>query len=119
MIQGANCVVDVQEQRRYKRVVFREPYQLATRKGELLGASLTFDLSAGGIRLRTDEFLPVGSLVSIQFSCCNNQLLTIQGKVAWVQKVPHADSYQAGLQFDENEENLFFLSEIRKFVKKG
>jgi len=108
----------VEKQRRYKRVVFREPYQLTTRKGELLGSSLSFDLSIGGIRLRAEDFLPLGSEVSIRFSCKEDRLLTMNGKVSWVQKVPHSDAYQIGVEFDEAQENLYWKTLIRDFVKE-
>ncbi len=108
----------MEEQRHFKRVVFREPYQLSTCKGELVGASVAFDLSAGGIRLRTEEFLPKNSQVAVSFRCKDNRILTINGRVAWVQKVPHCDSYQAGLEFDDGEQNFYSRAEIREFVNE-
>ncbi len=106
----------VQNHRRFRRVIFREPYQLVTDRGESLGASVAFDLSVGGIRLRTEDFLPVNSRVSIRFSCSDNRVVNLNGRVAWVQKVPHSDIYQAGLEFDESEQDLFSRAMLSDFI---
>jgi len=97
-------------------VIFREPYQLETDRGESLGASVAFDLSVGGIRLRTEDFLPVNSRVLIRFSCSDNRVVNLNGRVAWIQKVPHSEIYQAGLEFGESEQDLFSQAILNDFV---
>lgn len=78
----------------------------AEKEGETVLASLA-DIGGGGIRLRSEESLPVGSTVQISINLPQfRQPVTSIARVVWTKKLKSAKMYECGLQFIEIEDML-------------
>jgi c-di-GMP-binding flagellar brake protein YcgR len=93
-----------EERRKYQRIESNLPLQYKNLRkiGESPTGSLTKDLSAGGVRFRTGEFISLACrlVVEINLPTVEKPIKAIS-KVAWIRKVPASDSYELGNQFLE------------------
>ena len=119
----------VQEKRRYHRVVYREAvhYQIlpgghldpaAGRPIKPFGGCLSWDLSEGGIRFRSDEFIPLNIDLSLQFTLGPQTPLGLEAKVVWVQKCPHSEYFFLGLEFKETAKNHQAKKELQHYISR-
>jgi len=92
----------VDNQRQFPRIDFAEPVEYRLNEGIPASGSLGYNISEGGVRLRTDQFIPLNADMVLNFRLNSDAPLSVPGKVVWVQKVPHAESYQVGVQFDDS-----------------
>ena len=106
------------EKRTARRVIFRRPIEfevlggsfpaveagLGEVQGKCFGGCLGFDLSLGGIRLYANDFVPVETVLTVRFSVFNEHVISAEGRVVWVQRIPHSEYYQVGLQFTHVEQ---------------
>ena len=117
----------VQEKRRYSRVIYREAvhYQIlpgvhadpaAGRPIKPFGGCLSWDLSEGGIRFRSDEFIPLNMELALQFSLGPKTPLGVEAKVVWVQKCPHSEYFFLGLEFKETARNQQAKQDLQQYV---
>ncbi len=94
-----------QERRKSPRVETRIPVTYHTLRGddtEKKEASLTHDLSEGGMRFRTGEFLSMACRLIIELAIpIYNKPVKMISKVAWIKKSGAADEYEVGNQFLE------------------
>lgn len=75
-------------------------------EGRTILASLA-DIGGGGICLRSQENLAIGSLVQISINMPQlAQPVTSIAKVVWSKKIRSADMYESGLQFVDIEDML-------------
>lgn len=89
----------MEERRQFKRVSFRAPIQYQQVESPLGIGSVAFDLSEGGIRFYAEDFIPLNAQVLCELRLNPEQSVGLTGIVAWIQKVPHSESYHVGLQF--------------------
>ena len=61
------------------------------------------DLSYGGIRIITNNFIPRGHLLKINLNLID-KIIDVKAKVMWCNKERFADRYHAGLRFIEVED---------------
>ncbi len=62
--------------------------------------TVTKDISAGGVRMMTDRFMPLDSKVKVEFSLSSNvKSISAEAKIAWVQKMPYNENFLVGLEF--------------------
>jgi len=67
------------------------------------------DLSNGGIKLITNNFIPRGNLLKINLNLID-KVIDLKAKVMWCNKQRYADRYYTGLEFtDINETNRTYL----------
>jgi len=89
----------MEELRRFKRVAFSGAVQYRTTPwGESKGC-LACDFSIGGIRLRVDDFIALNTDLFMDVALPTRNAFQVSGRVAWVQRVPHSESYQVGVEF--------------------
>lgn len=109
------------DHRKSPRVDFREPVRYAVKDSERGpgrgGDCLSCDLSAGGIRIRADEFIPLQADLTLDFNLQPDAPLAMEGRVAWVQKVPHAETYQIGVQFRNAVSDSCWQRSLREFIQ--
>ncbi|MBI3312035.1 MAG: PilZ domain-containing protein [Candidatus Omnitrophica bacterium] len=89
------------ERRRYLRLNFREPIRFRdVFKPHAYSGALARDLSAGGLRMSAQEFLPKDSklVVVLDLPGVREPVRTIS-RVAWMQKERTSDRYDCGLEF--------------------
>lgn len=96
------------------RISFREPVQYRLQRSEAsvengierTGAGLSCDLNENGIRIRSNDFVPLNTFLFIDFLLKSHQPMQIQGRVVWIQKLPHSESYQMGVKFDRSSKEV-------------
>lgn len=106
------------EQRQYVRIPFREPVGFRMRGPKGFGGCLAYDLSENGIRINFDQFVPLHSNMDFQMQFGNNpELFNVKGRVVWVQKVPHSERYQVGLQFEDADVFVQSQQKIHEYIQ--
>ena len=81
------------------RLVSQEEWQMAI-------ASIR-DISAGGVRLRVDQEIPKGSMLSLRINFPKLPLpISCLAKVAWAKKLGRTNRFEIGLEFVEIEDLL-------------
>ena len=69
--------------------------------------TLSNNLSAGGVQCVTYEFLPTAREFLLEISLYRaTPAVKARARVAWIQKVPHADQYRVGLEFLQLPDHL-------------
>lgn len=90
------------ERRRYRRWQLRVPVRFKVQgKPQVFTGSLSRDVSAGGIRVLTDQFLPKDTPLEVElFLEPFKRLIPARARVVWLEQVPYRDdAYQMGLEF--------------------
>ena len=60
----------------------------------------TEDISVSGTKIQTHIFLPVGTILELDFiSKAVNQKITALGEVKWIKVIIEDESYEAGVEF--------------------
>jgi Tfp pilus assembly protein PilZ len=93
----------VNERRYFHRVRHAQPVQFRFMDPSMYGGCLSCDLSEGGIRVRFNDFIPLGTELALQIKLADDNFVDCSGRVVWVQKNRFGDSYQAGLEFAGRE----------------
>ena len=88
----------MQEKRSSKRVSFREPVSLQVLNDRQEAGCLGHDISAGGLRCIVNDFIPLGQELDLTLHI-KEQMVSLHGRVVWVIKSPHSESYQIGVRF--------------------
>lgn len=103
--------------REFSRVPFKRPVKCKTSNVEIYAGHLAQDISQGGMCIKSNEFVPVGSrvIVQVQFDH-QGRLLDLEAKVVWTRELPYANGFQLGLEFVEGD--LFKKGKIAQFVVK-
>ncbi|MCK5214962.1 MAG: PilZ domain-containing protein [Candidatus Omnitrophica bacterium] len=104
----------MKDKRLYKRADFKDPVQFELIPGQDLGGEaprqfgglLGGDLSEGGIRFRTEDFIPLNTRLHLNFKVDSDQAVDMTAKVVWVQKAPHAENFQVGMEFVDSSSNF-------------
>ncbi len=109
----------IKEKRKYSRIDARLPLQFKDiqRPIEAYAGSLTKDISEGGIRFVSSEFLSIFTRLFLEISIPSfSRPIKAISKVAWIQKVPRSSQYNVGLQFMDmtEEDNKHLTSFIAK-----
>ena len=109
------------ERRQFRRV----HHEIAVRYhtygwGESWKTATLLNLSAGGIRFRSDELLEPGSQIELQIALPNAAgVLTVHGRVIWSQSVA-AQVHEHGVEFAEaTPEQQERLDELVRFLFKA
>ena len=93
------------ERRRFSRVDFEGPVQVAELRGEghnLLKNSFSRNISQGGMEIVSFDFYPINERVQVKvFSNCYNRLMQGVGKIVWVEQLPNQDKYRIGTEIVE------------------
>jgi PilZ domain. len=104
------------EGRRFTRVPFKRAVRFSTPNSERSDSHIAQDLSQGGLRMLSSEFIPVHSLVSIQIQLKDREkVMDVQGRVVWVRYNPMTETYQMGLEFADNA--AFQRAMISEFIQ--
>jgi Tfp pilus assembly protein PilZ len=110
----------VKEKRSSPRINARVPVQFKDiqRPIETYTGSITKDISSGGLRFSSNEFLSIFTRLLLEVSVPSfSRPVKAISKVAWIQKVPRSNQYNVGLQFmDMTEEDKKALN---SFISKS
>ena len=79
----------------------------------LLGSAVTIDLSESGVRVRTVEPLPIGTILTFDLKVAGD-VHRVDGRVVWGEELKPDEDYEFGVQFGELEPEV--RDKIRLFV---
>jgi len=100
------------EKRRNSRSPISFPIECSVIPGKEYFYTVTKDLSVGGARILSDEFLSKNNCLKLNINLID-KVLGVKAKVVWCNKERASDRYYAGLEFVEiPEENKNYLSSI-------
>lgn len=105
------------DKRKSQRFNFREAVQHRFPEKSSLIGSLGFDLSEGGVRFRTEDFIPVQAEVVVNLQLEAERETALAARVVWIQRIPHGENYHVGCEFLENRENIFPKLILKNFLE--
>jgi c-di-GMP-binding flagellar brake protein YcgR len=88
------------EKRRYPRVNVSFPVECNFLAKKNYFYTVSKDLSVGGVRILTNDFLPRGDFLKLHINLIN-KIIGLKAKVVWCNKERISERYSAGLQFVE------------------
>lgn len=90
----------MEERRRYVRIPDSSQISYRVIPAQTKGEYVTRDISCGGIKFLTHQFISKDSLLRIRLTL-DKASLTFEGivKVMWVREIPHSLSHEIGVQF--------------------
>jgi len=90
----------MQERRRYIRVPECLQVDYEVLPAEAIRKYITRDISQGGIRFLTHEFIPKGSCLRIRVTFPKT-LFSFESLVRcmWIREVPYAEEFEVGVEF--------------------
>ena len=102
--------------RRFTRIPFKRSVRFGASHDDLSSSHIAQDLSQGGLRMLSSEFIPVHSLVGIQIQLKDTEkVMDVQARVVWVRYNPMTETYQMGLEFTEDA--AFQRALISEFIR--
>ena len=107
---------DVDERRQFHRVYRAQAVRFQLKDPSQFGGCLSCDLSQGGIRVQLNEFVPLGTEMTLQIQLSDESVVDCPCRVAWVEKNRFGDRYQAGLEFSQGESILNSQRKIHGFL---
>lgn len=94
----------IEERRRFPRAdsVLPIRYKNLRALGLTPAGSLSKDISEGGVRFKTSEFISLACRLVVEISLpADPKPIKAISKVAWIKKVPTGDNYEVGNHFLE------------------
>ena len=107
------------EKRRYSRLSYKEAVQYSLGETGKCGGSVAQDISETGLRLQLEYFVPINARITLEIPLGHTKVakvMTIQGRVAWVQRIRHSDRYQVGLEFNQSELEIKLKEEFSQYL---
>jgi len=92
------------EQRQFPRRRFHQPVAYKAVAGKEFGGCLSYDLGEGGIRFRLNDFVPPGQEFFLSIPVKREKVWEVLGRVVWINKRPHDDTYTVGIKFISQED---------------
>ena len=105
------------EKRQYRRIDFRNTIQYRSVKDDIFGGCLGYDLSEGGVRFRANGFIPLSTEVTLHVQLSIEHILGFDGRVVWIQKNPHAETYQVGVEFMDSSSYAQNRKHLYQFIE--
>ncbi len=110
-----------EEKRKSPRFSFREAvsYQLY-QTPQKFGGCLAYDIGEGGAKINFQDFIPLGTEVTLQVRLgqkSTSRMIDIVGRVVWVIRIPFSDYYQVGVKFIDSIPNLKPKEGIGQYLK--
>ena len=105
----------IENKRIAPRARFKDAIRFEPKDRAEFGGSVGLDLSATGLRMRFNDYVPVGSELVLQIHLNKEKVIECVGKVVWVKKYPYSDHYQAGLEFESPESLAESKAEIHRY----
>lgn len=107
----------MEDKRRFRRIPFREPVQFRSKDHAEPAGCVAYDLSERGIRLNSQNFIAVKEELALTLQMDFGTQIDVQGRVVWVQRVPHAEYYQVGLEFPPGSAEPQAFTELQEYIQ--
>jgi c-di-GMP-binding flagellar brake protein YcgR len=109
------------ERRKYPRIEISFPIECETCPDKYYFYTVTKDLSLGGAKILTENFLPKDYLMKIKINFID-KMMQVQAKVAWCNQMRVCDRYCVGLEFlnlnsQQQKDISYFLSQINPAIR--
>ena len=107
------------EKRRYARLSYREAVQYHLGETREYGGSVACDISETGLRLQLDQFIPINARMTLDIPIGYPQgakVVTIHGRVAWVQQIRYSERYQVGLELNQSDLEFKLKEEFSQYL---
>lgn len=105
------------EKRKCKRILYKEAVQYRLKEGNEFGGCLAHDLSEGGIRINTNDFVPLNTPIILNIRLSGDNITEMKGYVVWVHKLPYTDRYLVGLQFEVTDSYIQSKKEVHNYIQ--
>lgn len=103
------------EQRRFPRVALNSEVKFQIRLSNKFGATCCRDISEGGVRILTEEFIPLGTTMKLEIILKNAlKCIDAVAEVVWLERITHSERYQMGLKFCEIAD--VYRNDVHEFV---
>lgn len=111
-------LVYIDERRLHQRIVDQRAVQIVTQSIQEFADVYAEDVSSGGMRLRVNMPLRVGSKLNLKFSLAEGkELIAAAATVRWCE--PREFGFAVGVQFDDlGEHGTQFVADVIKYGKK-
>jgi len=106
------------DQRQFRRIAFREALEFEVDRFKDFMGSTACDLSSGGVRIRCEKFMPLGTSIRVKFQIAEAQVFILMGKIVWIQQEPFGGYYQLGVEFHKDDSNEFKRRRIHNFIEQ-
>lgn len=93
--------MDAAEQRKFPRFHYSIPIKYREKGRTIPTYTVTRDISVGGLKILTSDFLPRGTEINVEVELPHLSLVNASASVAWSNRISHSDSYLCGLTFSE------------------
>ena len=88
------------DKRKFPRTAFKRTVRYKLKVGDIYSDHIAQDLSQGGIKVQSSQFVPVNARLIVQFQLVDHdRIIEVEGRVAWVKYIPSLDAYQMGFEF--------------------
>ncbi len=75
---------------------------LMDERRETLSSSYTTDISRTGVGFVSTRFIPVNSKLMVEIALTREENpMLVQGRVQWVEKIPHSSNFRIGMNFSD------------------
>ncbi len=104
MLKKRGLMANFEEKRRYGRIHgrFALKYKDMRKKNEEFRGTVSKNLSAGGVRFRSDRFISLACRLVVELNVPElTEPIRAVSKIAWIKKLPAGDDYEVGNQFLE------------------
>ena len=105
------------ERRRFRRIRLKEPVRYELKDPRQYGGCVAGDISAGGIKIILNDFIPLGTELALQVRLIGSQIVDCPGRAVWVEKIAFGDGYRVGLRFMEGKTSPESREVIHHFVE--
>ncbi len=104
------------DKRKNPRVDVSFPVECKTLPSRSYFYTVSKDLSVGGVRILSNDFLPRENVLRVSVNCVN-RVFDLTARVVWCNKERAIDRYIVGLQFTEiNEDDSRELADFLKIM---
>lgn len=105
-----------EDKRQFCRMIHSEPVQYQFKDPSQFGGCVSKDLSEGGVRILLNDFVPLNSELSLKIRLADESIIESTGRVVWVERSRFGETYQAGLDFSQDESSLSNQKKICGFL---
>ncbi len=100
-----------EDKRQFPRIKISNPLRYQVRGKEAFSNGICNNISAGGLALVSESFIPRATPVMLEINVLSRVLNPI-GRVSWATSMPHSDRYRMGVEFLEiNPRDRQYLSD--------
>jgi len=93
-----------EDKRQFDRKDHREPVQFhQADHDESESGSVAKNLSPGGIQIRLNDFVPLGTELTLTIHLADEKIIECVGRVVRIERARYGEYYMAGLEFAEDD----------------